>query len=317
MTNWLGPQDWQRDGDSPCLSLGSPGAFDDAHIFAPCVAHDGSTFMMWYCGSRGTVAKRVFRLGLATSQDGVRFCRHLWSLVLGFAGGRRSVLTPALLRHADGSVHRQDGKYRMWFAASDLTVDSGLHTLHTTSSLDGLTWEPPSEALLEHAYAPTIILEGGVYRLWYTDVEKEPWSIRYAESGNGHDWNVAADAVLVIDQGWEHHRLFYPTVLKVDDQYVMWYGSYSHSVGQEMRTALGCAVSEDGHHWRKNPHNPVFGPEPLNPWESHYTTSQSVLRLPDGSWRIWYASRPAPPFDHKYFAIGTARWTGRRTDELP
>ena len=32
------------------------------------------------------------------------------------------------------------------------------------------------------------------------------------------------------------------------------------------------------------------------------------LALPDGSWRIWYASRPAPPFDHKYFAIGTASW---------
>lgn len=28
-------------------------------------------------------------------------------------------------------------------------------------------------------------------------------------------------------------------------------------------------------------------------WESHYTTSQSLMQLDDGSWRIWYASRPA------------------------
>ena len=28
----------------------------------------------------------------------------------------------------------------------------------------------------------------------------------------------------------------------------------------------------------------------------------------DGSLRIWYASRPAPPFVHKYYAIGTAHW---------
>ena len=88
----------------------------------------------------------------------------------------------------------------MWFSAADLTVDGGLHTLHETTSLDGLTWACASEALLDHAYAPTILLEDGVYRLWYTDVEQEPWCIRYAESGKGCDWKVAVHPVLVIDQ---------------------------------------------------------------------------------------------------------------------
>jgi hypothetical protein len=90
----------------------------------------------------------------------------------------------------------------------------------------------------------------------------------------------------------------------------MWYGSYSNSPGDEVTTALGFAFSRDGMHWEKNPHNPVFGPDPSRSWESHYTTSQTVLPLPDGSWRIWYATRPKPPFVHKYFAIGTARWNG-------
>ena len=40
---------------------------------------------------------------------------------------------------------------------------------------------------------------------------------------------------------------------------------------------------------------------------AEYTTSQSIVKLPDGSWRIWYAARQKPPFVHKYFAIGTAR----------
>jgi hypothetical protein len=35
-----------------------------------------------------------------------------------------------------------------------------------------------------------------------------------------------------------------------------------------------------------------------------------VLRLSDGSFRYWYASRKAPPFRHLYFAINTARWSG-------
>jgi hypothetical protein len=37
-----------------------------------------------------------------------------------------------------------------------------------------------------------------------------------------------------------------------------------------------------------------------------YVTSQSVMRLPDGRFRIWYASRKKPPFVNKYFAINTA-----------
>ena len=46
-------------------------------------------------------------------------------------------------------------------------------------------------------------------------------------------------------------------------------------------------------------------------WAStNFTTSQSVLRLPDGSFRLWYAGRKQPPWSNLYFAIGTARWAG-------
>lgn len=306
---WLEDQHWERDGDHPCLSLGAPGAFDDAHIFAPCVTYEGGRYLMWYCGSRGTVEDRVFALGLATSDDGVHFTKHPASPVLRFADGERSILTPTLLRHANGTVCREDGKLRMWFSSCSFPAGDGTHTLHEATSRNGRDWTPPSAALLAHVYAPTILKEGGVYRMWYTDVRREPWCFRYAESEDGRRWDVRAGAVLVLDQAWEHERLFYPTVLNVNGVYAMWYGSYSHhAAGEAMKTALGFATSEDGCLWRKAPGNPVFGPDPTHDWESHYTTSQSVLRLPDGSWRMWYASRPAPPFVHKYFAIGTARW---------
>ena len=89
---------------------------------------------------------------------------------------------------------------------------------------------------------------------------------------------------------------------------MMWYGSYSVHAGGEMKTALGFAVSRDGLVWRKHPGNPVLGPDPSREWESHYTTSQTILPLPDGSWRIWYATRSRNLLLHKYFAIGTAVW---------
>ena len=70
------------------------------------------------------------------------------------------------------------------------------------------------------------------------------------------------------------------------------------------------AVSEDGLTWHKHPNNPVLSPDPSRAWESHYVTSESVMRMPDGSFRMWYASRKAPPFTNLYFALNTAGWAG-------
>jgi len=303
---WLGPQAWQRD-EGPTVSLGAPGAFDDMHIFAPCVAHEDGAYWLWYCGSRGNVSERVFRLGLAKSTDGVHFVKDAESPVYDFGDGRHSVLTPTLLRSPEGGVLREGGHLRMWFSAATF-VPGDPHTLHDARSRDGVRWTPPSDAQLEGAYAPSVIREDDRYRVWYTDVTADPWCFRHAESDDGCSWRVTPEAVLEVDQAWESSRLFYPTVVRVDGVYVMWYGSYIHP--GTSRTALGVAVSQDGLRWEKNPGNPVFRPDPSREWESHYTTSQSVIRLDDGSWRIWYASRTKPPFEHKYFAVGTAHWAG-------
>ena len=101
-------QNWQRD-QGPCIALGTEGAFDDMHLFAPCVACEDGVYSMWYSESRHTVGEdednRAFSLGLATSTDGVRFTKDRRSPVCRFTG-TRSILTPALLRHPYGSVCR-------------------------------------------------------------------------------------------------------------------------------------------------------------------------------------------------------------------
>lgn len=292
-------QDWTRDTDGPVISLGTPEQFDDTHIFAPAVARQGDRFFLWYCGSRGTVAQRVFRLGLATSPDGRVFTKHADNPVYRFGDGQRSVLTPCVLRDA--------GKLRMWFSSSWLGGDTGKHTLHESVSDDGAHWSPPSAALLENVYAPTIVRTNQLYQMWFVDVKTEPWIIRHAFSPDGRQWNVTEDPCLVIDQAWEKSRLFYPFVRQVDGGYIMWYGSYWSE--RPSTTALGFAVSEDGLRWHKHADNPVFRPDPNRPWESHYVTSQSILLLADGTFRMWYASRKEPPFVNKYFAINTAVWS--------
>ena len=125
---------------------------------------------------------------------------------------------------------------------------------------------------------------------------------------DGRRWRVSPEPCLVIDQDWEDTRLFYPTVLKVDGVYLMWYASYAKKSRET--TAVGFAVSEDGVKWFKHPQNPVLRADAGRPWESHYVSSQTVVRTDDGGFRIWYSSRKKPPFKNLYFALNTAVWAG-------
>lgn len=307
---WLeARQLWERDTEGPIVELGAAGQFDDTHVFAPAVARSDGRYLLWYCGSRGDVLHRVFQLGLAESADGRVFRKSPQNPVYAFGDGRRSVLTPALLRTADGSLLRENGRIRMWFSSTWFEDESGRHTLHETSSVDGVHWEAPSEPQLEGAYAPTIVRTGPEYQMWYADVTGRPWVIRRATSRDGRKWRVDAEPALVLDQPWERLRLFYPHVLHVDGAYLLWYGSYWSEGREELKTALGFAASVDGKTWYKHGANPVFPPDARRPWESHFVTSHSVLRNPrDGSFRMWYASRKKPPFVNKYFALNTAVW---------
>jgi predicted GH43/DUF377 family glycosyl hydrolase len=308
LDRWLGPQAWQRDVEGPVVSLGNAGAFDDQHIFAPAAAFENSRYWLWYSGSRGTPGNRVFRLGLATSDDGKRFEKHVANPVLAFADNAHSVLTPALLRNADGSVLRENGRLRLYFSAARLGK-SGLHTLHQSRSSDGIAWDEPSQPLLENCYCPTVLKTERGYEMWYSDVSRRPWIIRHAISADGDTWQVTDRPALILSQSWEAEVFVYPSVLKIDDVYLLWYGSYDNAIRRET-TAIGFAVSGDGKRWYKHPHNPVFRPDPARPWESNYVGSGSVVRLQDGSFRYYYASRTAPPFRNLYFAINTARWEG-------
>src|SRR5262249_50171185 len=133
LARWLEPQEWRRDTEGPILELGPSGAFDDTHLFAPCVARLEGRYFLWYSGSTGAVAERVFELGLATSVDGRAFMRHPDNPVFRFGDKRHSILTATLLRGTDGRPLREDGKLRMWFSSTDFVGGDGLHTLRETT----------------------------------------------------------------------------------------------------------------------------------------------------------------------------------------
>jgi hypothetical protein len=162
LTRWLGPQNWQRDSDTPALALGEMGKFADQHIFAPHVIYEDGEYWMYYAGSQRCVDAGVYRgvakdpanpersdqrlckIGLARSKNGIKFTRHSTDPVFSFGDDIQSAITPAILKNPDGSVLRENGKLRMYFAVVDFPKGTYAHDLYETFSTDGIQWTTPT-----------------------------------------------------------------------------------------------------------------------------------------------------------------------------
>lgn len=302
--NVVTAHEWRR-GDAPCLSLGEPEAFDDAHLLAPFVALEDDRYSMWYSGSRTIEAeRRVYGLGLATSETGDVFDRARPEPVLVWPEPGGSVLTPCLLRNADGSLCREDGLLRMWFSVTHFSIPGAPHTLHHASSQDGVAWSEPSGILLDEVYSPTVIRDGDRYRMWFVDVADRPWTIACAESADGLTWGRIPGQSFTPERGNDYRN--YPFVSVVDGAYRMYF-SYVLQHAPHKAVGIGYAGSADGVHWTEDPDTPLIAPTPDHAWESQYCGSPCIVPLPDGSHRMFYASRNLAHPDHKYYAICYAR----------
>jgi predicted GH43/DUF377 family glycosyl hydrolase len=210
------------------------------------------------------------------------------------------------LRDEQGAIVRESNTMRMWFTSVTIGGGGQTQAIQQARSIDGSIWTDVLPIELSRAYAPSVLKTDKGYELWYTEPGRYPWNMRHARSQDGIQWKLTEKPVLEVSQPWEHDLQIYPCVLRIDGVYLMWYASYLEK--NHETTGIGFAASLDGIQWHKHPDNPVLRPDPQRPWESHYVSSHSVLRLDDGSFRIWYASRKAPPFHNLYFAINTAVW---------
>lgn len=314
LKKWMTAQHWERDTDSPVLSRGQQGAFDDTHIMAPLVKRIGGEYVMLYVGSSGSAYdlapqrmpdNRVYRLGMATSADGRTFTKHP-TPVAQLADPKRSFLTPTVLSNPDGTLVKDEGRYRMWFCSATLGGGGRPHSIQHATSNDGIHWSNFSDDLITRAYCPVVIKDGDLYRMWYSEPGRYPWVIRHARSFDGYQWDVDQKPSIEKSQDWEHFVFNYAKVIKADDVYLMWYTSYA--TGDRLTTAIGFAASEDGITWHKHPDNPVFRPNPERAWEASYVSTGTVMAIDQNRFRMWYFARKKPPFRNLYEAFGTAVW---------
>jgi predicted GH43/DUF377 family glycosyl hydrolase len=229
---------WQRAGDGqPVLDVGPEGAFDDGQVMGPEVHCDGKLYRMWYTGMARTWHSSGFghyRVGLATSTDGVRWKRANDGkpvLDVGPAGAPDEVqaATPSVVAKADG--------YRMWYAA--WSPRHG-HTICVARSRDGLRWERdnggrPVEGLAPaQAYGPAVHRVGGRYLMLYVALKAAP-GLYAAASNDGIRWTMLNGGKPVLTPGvaedFDGRLVGHPFLMRRGDRLLVWYTGYRNEPG--------------------------------------------------------------------------------------
>lgn len=113
-------------------------------------------------------------------------------------------------------------------------------------------------------YEPSVIKDGGIYKMWYTGSKHPVVRIGYAESENGIDWikvpgTCTGGSVLDVGESgnFDERGVVSATVIKVNNEYKMYYTGYNYSDLEG--SGIGYAVSTDGINWEKIPGNEVNG----------------------------------------------------------
>jgi predicted GH43/DUF377 family glycosyl hydrolase len=249
---------WTKHPGNPVLTAGSSGRFDEFHVRSPWVIKDGSTYKMWYSGSQ---AGAVYRIGYATSPDGISWIKVDGSetdqsvLDLGVGFDSLDVFHCSVIKN-------ETDDYEMWYTGADLDNGQVLEIGHASSS-DGISWiKTPGNPVLDFTnggtwddgdvYLPCVIKEAtDDYRMWYTGDSIGIRRIGYANSTDGLTWTKNIGWVFNIsDQSgaFDREGVRASCVIKDGTTYKMWY------TGEDISSpaaGIGYATSNDGITWTR------------------------------------------------------------------
>ncbi len=292
LPHWFGETGWTKYEGNPVLPKGSPGQWDAGAAGPPVVAFDGTTYRMWYGGGSGSLTQNI---GLATSPDGVTWTKHPGNPVLlrGAPGTWDGFEMWPMAAVFDGTL------YHLWYSAFAGPTQQVERTGYATSP-DGVTWTkyegnpilpagPPGSWDDLGATMGGVLLENGVYRLWYCGARQGgPLKAGYATSRDGVTWDKWPEPVLEPSaSGWDLRINPGPVVFD-GIAYHMWYTGFGGSGPQ-----IGHAVSLDGIHWTKQPADePVLGPGAAGAFDSLGAVFPAVLLVGDTA-QMWYAGTVA------------------------
>ncbi len=295
---------------NPILPLGNPGEWDDAEASFAHVLYDGSTYHMWYSGAP---TENSYRIGYATSSDGINWTKHGNNPVLdvGATGAfdDEAVWLPAVL--FDGTT------YEMWYTGNLFSGGIGYAT-----ATDPAVWtRHAGNPVLNRGGSgawdqnwvlnPVVLHRDTLYQMWYSAESGGFWQTGYATSPDGINWtkDTLNNPVLTVGAAgeWDAVAAMAGSVLFEDGLYHMWYHGTTGNAFSDWE--IGYATSPDGINWTKDTlNNPIMSGGPAG-WDVNQVGFPCVIK--DGDrYRMWYQGRGISGIDRLGYAEDTSAVVG-------
>jgi predicted GH43/DUF377 family glycosyl hydrolase len=291
------PQPWQR-RDKPIVSIDTmKQEWSKNILYSPTVIVVNGVFKMWYVGSAGDYyhGPGVMNLGYAESTDGIHWKEYAGNPILTgkdlpFAPDFQ---TPFVLFDQDERI------YKMWFVGLHLDIKNKKmdQLLGYATSPDGVHWKIHPEPIYWSGRSPSIIKEGpNRYRMWMNsrpspdtnDMDLYGYIYEF-KSSDGIRWERGAESVIRPSEK-AVRGVIYPYVLKEDDGYRMWYGSFNDPAVDD-RFHIYSAASKDGSHWKIRHDEAAFAALPgSGRFDSKFVSTPRVVSMKD-RYLLYYSAR--------------------------
>lgn len=292
---------------NPVLDVGLKGDWDETNCGCFSATKFNGLLHLYYMGSG---AKNSWRIGLATSDNGVNWRRHESNPVLrqGEVGSwdDRAVSMPYITN--DGNA------LCMIYSGSGKGGGFGL-----AMSEDGVTWsrygDKPLLRGLGGSMDPCLRKFDGQYILWYCGEQGNSYRILRATSPDGIKWTKHPQPVLSLGAKGDFDETSHagPVVLKVEDVFYMFFLG-----GGTNGWKAGLATSQDGIHWIKSETNPILDVGGKDDWDGGSLLGLDVLWMND-RFHLWYAAHSLADVGKaekdQAIRIGYAISRPRRSDE--
>jgi predicted GH43/DUF377 family glycosyl hydrolase len=238
---------WTKYENNPILNLGSSGTWDDTRVSTPSVIFEDGVYKMWYAGYDGA----TYRIGYATSEDGIAWTKYEDNPVLDVGLPNRwddaGVTGQSII--FDGDI------YKMWYTGYDGTT----YRIGYATSEDGIHWTKyegnpilypgPADSWDDEGWFgyPSVILDNGIYRMWYDGNDSKVIRIGYATSEDGIHWTKYIGNPVLHEgpQGtWDRMHVWRSSVIKDNGIYKMWYSGEDekgyYRIGYATSSVLPC-----------------------------------------------------------------------------
>ena len=280
---------WTDFGENPVLTT-TGDYWDYSSVNQPKVSIDNNLLRMYYTAQGSPYSGYI---GLAYSNDGINWTIDSKSPVLspGPAGSWDETAVAA------ATVIKDENGYKMYYHGwSD---PWGPWHIGLATSTDGIDWVKYPDPIIyasdgcEFQLAPSCVIKvDGTYYLYYTGRNLPYVEIGLATSTDGINWTrYSGNPILTYDKEWEGTGIYYPTVYKKSNQYVM---IYMNAAG----TGFGKATSTDATNWVKDTSNPFFTKnETHNNWANGKIAYPNYIRINNKD-RLYYSGYDtgSPPF---------------------